>query len=133
MTAQDALRQATEECQRFPYRAEKPGMDLWQTPRETEHYGNGDCDDAAIWTIIRAHALCPSAALYLVAGDLRGQGHAWVEMTDERGETWWCDPTPGPGVPPIHPRLWFFSYHPRYAYRFDGTIFGEKFAYKEVV
>src|SRR3989304_1118942 len=97
MTPLDALRQAVLECQQFPYRAEKPGSDLWQSPKETEHYCNGDCEDAAIWTIIRTWALTEGAELFLVAGVLEGGvGHAWVELV-EGAETWGGGARPGRG------------------------------------
>src|SRR3990167_7898716 len=107
MTPLDALRQAVLECQQFPYRAEKPGSDLWQSPKETEHYGNGDCEDAAIWTIIRTWALTEGA------------------------ETWWADPTPGWGAL-VHPPGWFKNRTPLFAFRWTGSLFLDKFAYERV-
>ena len=128
MTQLDALRQAVLECQQFPYRAEQPGSDLWQSPKETEHYGNGDCEDAAVWTIARTWALVEGAELCLVAGVLAGGvGPAWVELVDG-AETWWADPTPGWGAL-VHPPGWFQGRTPRFAYRWNGSLFLDKFAY----
>jgi len=43
-------------------------------------------------------------------------------------ETWWADPTPGYGAP-VQPPGWFQNRTPRFAFRWNGTMFLDKFAY----
>ncbi len=63
------------------------GRDHWQTPRETEINGYGDCEDKAIWLFKRLRET-GYENVRVVVGKLKKsfhQYHAWVEYTDEKG------------------------------------------------
>lgn len=133
MTSREALAQAIRECQqRFTYRGEPQGDDVWQTPRETEALGSGDCEDLAVWSIATAWDLSQdediAATFYLVAGTAEGGGHAWVELIDEQGVTLWGDPTPG-WPKALAPRGAWPTHVPGWAYRWTGHEFAEKLEY----
>lgn len=72
--------------------------DEWDTAKEFEARGGGDCDGFSLWTIERAAAVIddPSARFYAVMGLIRQSGrwvgHMWVG-TEVGGESRWCDPT----------------------------------------
>ena len=74
-----------------PYLAEPKGMDDWQTPRQLQATGAGDCEDAALGDLLAAalHAW-PDEPRFLVVGTYSGNGHAWARIGD-----YWADPTFG--------------------------------------
>lgn len=73
-------------------------VDVWDTLREFEQRGGGDCDSMAIFAIEMAERDEPGA-YYFVAGEvlIRGEwsGHAWVELRVSDTEILWADPTWG--------------------------------------
>jgi len=78
------------------YVKEADGMDYWQSPKETEKKGEGDCEDKAFYLedLLEEKRLEASAVMGIA--DLNRSlktNHSWVEY--EGNEKWILDPTSG--------------------------------------
>lgn len=72
------------------YRAEPPGRDRWQTPRETWERGHGDCEDFAVLVrhlCRRSDIVCLMRIYFIRAG--RAAAHAVAMGPIERDGSWW--------------------------------------------
>jgi predicted transglutaminase-like cysteine proteinase len=93
--------------------AAKPAREIWQTARETEMLGRGDCEDSAIlltdWLLSRGFEARVALGLFLGPG---GGGHAWVVVRLDNTE-YLLEPTEGAtGIPRL---LTISEAGPRYA------------------
>jgi transglutaminase-like putative cysteine protease len=59
------------------------GRDEWCSPSETLRRGGGDCDDHAVLALSLLRA--DGTPAWIVVGTWFGEGHAWVEGSDDRG------------------------------------------------
>jgi hypothetical protein len=123
-----AMERAIEWSQALGYLADADGRDYWETAREMERALGADCDGHAVGCLQRfaEHCRRPLPPVYLVLGETRGGGHAWIEIELD-GEILWGDPTPGYGAGLHRPGYWART--ARYAYQFDGATFGQGFEY----
>lgn len=134
MTLREALQAAINESRKLTYDTSEEGKYYYNTPTESKQSKKGNCVDAAILALSRAHELMGGQGnYYLVIGDtFDGERHAWIEA-DDGNETLW-----GEAVPPIKeyktPTLIaspkYFSRKPLWAYKYNGKTFDEKFEYK---
>jgi len=130
VTPRAALQAALDWCAQFRYVPER--AEFWDTARDLERNLGADCDGFAVACIQQAHEAAdePKPTFYLIVGRVPQGGHAWVEMEAAR-ERLWADPTPE-WPKEIQPPSWWAGRSPMYAYRFDGVIFSERYAYEEV-
>lgn len=103
LTCCDLSRFVTPECVRisdgFSYYADeivieqKISYDYWQTPKETEERGGGDCEDTALWLYYNMrnqgyHVKFACGKRYRSSSEY----HAWVEL-HENGRIYILDPS----------------------------------------
>jgi hypothetical protein len=132
MTPQEALDQAIVEAQkRFIYIPDAPTEDVWDTVREMEQRGGGDCDGWVLWCLARAADLCPAPGAYhfvegTILRDGQTLGHAWAEVR-VGADLQWADPTWGIDCE----RLAYYSDRtPWKSYPVDGEIMGQPEEYE---
>lgn len=150
MSPRDALNRRVFEARRFRYQADHDKAADWvdrliadrfNTPSETEERGYGDCDDLAIFAIVRGYETVSHLSAEergrwsLVLGRVRqsGQwiGHAWVEFL-LGAERLWADPTWGWTCRAPKALGYPDSRQPGRAFVYDGLIFDAPIEYREV-
>lgn len=66
------------------YIPEPEREDRWQTPRETEIRGGGDCEDLSVWLLYELRKL--GYKCWIVFGtNLQGKRHCWVRFKTLEG------------------------------------------------
>lgn len=125
MTPSEALDQAIVEAQkRFKYIADPPTLDEWDTVKEFEARGGGDCDGWVLWCLARAEDLARAhGCWWFVVGTVTGgkaTGHAWAEIRLPDGRLW-ADPTWGK---PCERPEWYTDRTSTEAYPVDQEIMG---------
>jgi hypothetical protein len=92
--------------------------DYWQAPEVFEQTKKGDCDCFAIWTWRQFLALGFDARFVAGRSGRYGEGHAWVQFTNDQG-TFLVDPTAA-RVGATLPRLSTLGYEPKFSVGWDG-------------
>ena len=118
---------------------EQWAADRFNTPAETEARKGIDCDDFAVFALIRGYELVahlPDPGRWsLVLGNVRqaGQwlGHAWVELI-VAGERLWADPTWGELCQSPAALGWPATRRPLRLFPFDSSVFDGPIAFQEV-
>lgn len=111
MTRAETMTAAIVWSQGYPYIADPPDADVWETLREMVRAKGCDCDGHAFACLQRFAESCegPVPPCGLVLGSIRGgpegQRHLWIEIELD-GALWWGDPTPG-YTPELHPVSWW--------------------------
>lgn len=84
------------EVHNLEYKSEEPGEDYWQTPKETERLGKGDCEDFAYYLQDKLKKRGIKSEVKFGYGSLmdNSSGHAWVEYNLGK-DTYVLDPTNG--------------------------------------
>lgn len=84
------------EVSSIKYVHEAKGEDYWQTPKETERLGTGDCEDKAFYLQdkLKKQGIESEVCFGLLVFTERESGHAWVEYK-LGGRSYVVDPTNG--------------------------------------